>query len=318
MRAAAKVGCCLLLAASGDLYAQAYVYGFAARINDTEISNYTLDRNFEEYLRENDVNVAAIRYPERVRAMKQETLGLLIDQELLWQAAQARGTLAKEEEVNQVLEEMRAQYRSEELFLRTLTDEGYTQQSYREHLQRLVSARKYQDEVAADVEISDADIHTFYIENPDSFQMPATVRARHILVTVDPAAGEAAIQAAWDEMAEVVDQLAMGADFATLASVHSDDSSAAQGGDLGYFPRSQMVEPFENAAFSLRPGELSDVVETRFGLHLIKVEDRRDAELLPEDLARDQVRTHLRQLRRQEALDEELANLRAAAEIVIP
>ena len=318
MRAAAAAGCCLLLAGSGELYAQAYVYGFAAIVNGTEISNYTLDRNFEEYLRDNDINIGAIRYPDRVRDMKQETLGLLIDQELLWQAAQTRGTLASVEEVNQALEEMLTQYRSEDLFLRTLTDEGYTQQSYREHLQRLVSARKYQDEVAADVEISDADIHTFYIENPDSFQMPATVRARHILVTVDPAAGEAAIQAAWDEMAEVVDQLAMGADFATLASEYSDDSSAARGGDLGYFPRSQMVEPFENAAFSLQPGELSDVVETRFGLHLIKVEDRRAAELLPEDLVRDQAHTYLQQQRRQEALDAELANLRAAAEIVIP
>ena len=318
MRAVALVGCCLLLAGTGDLRAQAHVFGVAAKVNDIEISNSTLERNFEEYLRDNNVNVAAIRHPEPVKAMKQETLGLLIDQELLWQAAQRQGILASAEEVSQEFEEMRSQFDSEVLFLSRLTDEGYTEHSYRDHLTRLISARHYQEEVAAGVVISDADVHAFYMENPDSFRIPEAVRARHILVRVDLAAGERATQAAWDEMEDILERLAMGADFGTLASERSDDTSAARGGDLGYFVRGQMVEPFEDAAFALQPGELSDVVETPFGLHLIKVEDRRATQLVREELARDQVREHLQKLERQRLLEEGVAGLRAAARIEIP
>jgi len=74
---------------------------------------------------------------------------------------------------------------------------------------------------------------------------------------------------------DVLKQAKGGADFAKLAQQHSQDGSAAQGGDLGFFPRGQMVPPFDEAAFALKPGEVSEVVETTFGLHLITVTDRK-------------------------------------------
>lgn len=318
MRLAAVAACSVVMLGGGNLCAQPYVFGYAARVNDTVISNRALDQNFEEYLRDNNVNIGAIRYPDRIKAMKLETLGLLIDQELLWQAAEAEGTLASTREVDEALAEMRSQFRSDESFLNRLIDEGYTEESYRDHLFRLVSARKFREALVADIVVSDADIHTYYLENPERFRIPESVRARHILVAVKPTDGDAAMDAARARIETILERLELGADFAELASRFSDDSSAARGGDLGYFPRGQMVDSFEQAAFSLEPGELSDVVQTPYGLHLIKVESRQPSQIVDEELVREDVRNYLFERERAQRLEHELASLRAAADIEIP
>jgi peptidyl-prolyl cis-trans isomerase C len=318
MRDAALAVLVLLLSGSGDLRAQAYFFGYAAKVNDAVISTDTLDRNFEEYLRDNDVNIGAIRYPDRVRAMKQETLDLLIEAELLWQAAEREGMLATADEVDALLAEMRAQFPSDETFMRRLIDEGYTRESYREHLLHLASAHKYRESLVAGIVVSDADIHGYYIENPEAFRIPESVRARHILVAVDRAGGDAARKAAREKMENILYRLSMGEDFAALASELSDDSSAPRGGDLGYFTRGEMVESFDDAAFALEPGEVSDIVETVFGLHIIKLEDRRPAQLVSEELVREDLREYLFERKRAQALEQGLAALRAEAVIEIP
>jgi len=318
VRLAPLAACSILSLAGGNLCAQPYVFGYAAKVNDTVISNRALDQNFEEYLRDNNINIGAIRYPDRIKAMKLETLGLLIDQELLWQAAKKEGMLASTQEVDEALAEMRSQFRSDDAFQSRLIDEGYTEESYREHLFQLVSARKYHDSLIDDVAVSDADIHEFYLENPDLFRISDSVRARHILVAVRRADGEAAMEAAREKIETILERLESGADFAELASQFSDDSSAERGGDLGYFPRGQMVDSFEQAAFSLEPGEVSDVVQTPFGLHLIKIEDKKPPQIVDEELVREDVRDYLFERKRAQKLEDEMASLRAAAAIEIP
>ena len=96
-----------------------------------------------------DVNIAAVRNPDRVKGMRREALDLLIDQELAWQAAQKEKILATEAEVAEMVDAMRKNFKSEKSFLVKLRIEGYTEEGYREHVRRLVSARKYMDQVAA-------------------------------------------------------------------------------------------------------------------------------------------------------------------------
>jgi len=303
----------LALLTAGTVLAQAY--GLAARVNGVGISNETLEKNYEEYLRENNINVAAIRYPERVVAMKQETMDLLINQELLWQAAEQQGMVANPEEVSRALDDMQAQFRSEAAFRNKLAIEGYTLESYRTHLQRLVSARKYLDQVSAGVAVSADEVHAFYTENPDKFRLPELVRARHILLKLGPGAEAAAQQAVREKLAGILAQARNGDDFAALASRYSEDTSATEGGDLGFFARGQMVKPFEDAAFGLRPGEISEPVTTPFGLHLIKVEERQPARSVSEDEAREQIRTYLLGVKQQQAVDNEIRTLRSGAQI---
>ncbi len=107
------------------------------------------------------------------------------------------------------------------------------------------------------------------------FSKPEQVRASHILVKVAPQATREEKDAAREKIKEILEQAKAGKDFAALAKAYSECPSGEKGGDLGYFGRNEMVQPFEDVAFTLPVGVVSDVVETRFGYHLIKVTDKK-------------------------------------------
>ena len=132
--------------------------------------------------------------------------------------------------------------------------------------------------VMQETTVSDADLKEYYTQNKQSIGVPEQVRARHILFRVDPAAAESEKNAARARAEAVLKRLQAGEDFARLAAAHSDDESTrAKGGDLGYFAPGRMVPDFEDVAFYTDPGKISDVVETRYGFHIIKIEDHIEA-----------------------------------------
>lgn len=138
----------------------------------------------------------------------------------------------------------------------------------------------------AGVEITDAEIESYYKSHKSTFVIPEEIRASHILVET-PAEAQA-----------IVDALKNGADFAALASEKSiDTGSASYGGDLGYFRMGEMVQEFEDAAFALKIGETSDPVRTDYGYHVIRVADRRSAREFSLDEVRDDVVTMMKQER---------------------
>jgi peptidyl-prolyl cis-trans isomerase D len=127
------------------------------------------------------------------------------------------------------------------------------------------------EQVRNTVTVADADIQAFYNQNLSQYQTPAQVRASHILFKLD-GKDEKAVQAQAEEVLKKAK--APGADFAALARQYSeDDSNSMNGGDLDYFGRGRMVAEFEQAAFAMKPGEVSDLVKTAFGFHIIKVMD---------------------------------------------
>ena len=142
----------------------------------------------------------------------------------------------------------------------------------------------------ADVEPKDGEIAEYYELNKDErFASPEQVHARHILVKAAPSASEDAKAKARKKAEDLLAKVRDGGDFAALAKKNSEDTSAASGGDLGFFPRGTMTPPFEEAAFALEPGQISDVVQTPFGFHIIKVEERREAGPKPLDAVRAEV-----------------------------
>jgi len=160
---------------------------------------------------------------------------------------------ASPEEVAQYFERNKESYRTEpELQARYLR---FTPESYL-------------DKVA----LTDAELRDAYDSAPERFAIPQTVEARHILVKVAPDAAPEAAEKAREQLADVLKQARAGKDFAALAKQYSEDSTREQGGALGAFRREAMIQPFADVAFSLKPGEISEPVRTRFGWHLIKVE----------------------------------------------
>lgn len=120
---------------------------------------------------------------------------------------------------------------------------------------------------------TDEEIERFFINNKESFKEPEKVNAAHILFKVDNWSDEAAANKIYQKAKEVREQIVKGADFAKMAKKYSQDGTAANGGELGWFTKDQMVPEFEKAAFETKPGEISDVVKTQFGFHIIKVHD---------------------------------------------
>jgi peptidyl-prolyl cis-trans isomerase D len=137
--------------------------------------------------------------------------------------------------------------------------------------------RDYLDEVQP----TDMEIEDFYRLHQEDYKEAEKVRARHILFRIPPKAKTSDIQAIQKRADMVLDLARNGEDFAALARKYSQDSTAPKGGDLGYFTREDMVKPFSDSAFSLEKGEISDLVRTRFGLHIIKVEDIKEESIKP-------------------------------------
>ena len=138
---------------------------------------------------------------------------------------------------------------------------------------------RYENKIGA---FSDDDLQRYYRHNLDRFEIKEQVKAAHILLRVSKDADVKTIQKRHDFATELLKQLKAGAAFAQLAKTYSDDkSNAAQGGDLGTFGRGMMVSEFEKAAFALPPGQLSEIVQTAFGFHIIKVEKHIEAGFKP-------------------------------------
>jgi peptidyl-prolyl cis-trans isomerase C len=170
--------------------------------------------------------------------------------------------------------------------------------------------------------VTEAEAQKYYDENPDEFKIPEQVRASHILISTestDPNADPNQFKAQAREKAEgLLKQVKEGADFATVAKENSACPSAAQGGDLGKFGRGSMVPPFEEAAFGLKVGEISNLVETQFGFHIIKVTEHQDPNTVAFATAKDDLMNNLKMNKTRDAFRKYIASLQEKAAITYP
>jgi peptidyl-prolyl cis-trans isomerase D len=153
---------------------------------------------------------------------------------------------------------------------------------------------------SSSVTVSDREIKRYYDENSYQYSTPDQVKASHILFKTGPDKDEQAVR---QKAEEVLAQAKAGADFAELAKKYSEDTSAEKGGDLGFFSRGRMVPEFEEAAFSLPEGAVSDLVRTTYGFHIIKVTAHQAAFTRPLESVKEEIRSTLTQQKAQEEMD---------------
>ena len=151
-------------------------------------------------------------------------------------------------------------------------------------------------------EFTEDEIRDYYDSQPESFLQDERARARHILLRLPQNASPEREERVRSAAEDVLEQLHNGADFAAVAGEHSEDEGTAEsGGDLGFFPRGQMMPQFEEAAFSLPVGELSGLVRTALGIHILRVEERKEAGIKPLEVARQEVVDAMMEWKAQEA-----------------
>ena len=187
--------------------------------------------------------------------------------------------------------------------------------------QSVLHARLLEKKYPQELSVTDEAIKARYDETLQrDYSKPAKVRASHILIGTDGATAEEDKVAARKKAETVLAEArAPEADFAALAAQHSSCPSKTKGGDLGFFPRQgAMVEPFAAAAFALKTGEISDIVETRFGYHIIKVTDKKEAVVIPLERVSETIREQLKAERMDDLMQRHVAELRKTAKITYP
>jgi peptidyl-prolyl cis-trans isomerase C len=224
--------------------------------------------------------------------LKKEALETLIDRELLYQATQKKGIKIDEATLDGKFKE---RFPDEAKFKEILSRMNLTEAGLKSQFRKGMAIREFIDqEFVQKATISDKETKDYYEKFPQFFKQPEQVKASHILIKVDPKADESQKAEARKKLGEIRQKIKKGEDFAALAKASSECPSSAKGGDLGYFSRGQMVKPFEDVAFALKPGEVSDIVETEFGFHIIKVVDKKPETTIPYEEAKNRIEQRLK------------------------
>ncbi|HYT67207.1 MAG TPA: peptidylprolyl isomerase [Vicinamibacterales bacterium] len=285
-----------------------------ARVNGEAVKKEA----FEQMIKTIEARAGQPIPAERRDEILRGALDQMITYTLLSQESKNRGIKIEDAEIESKMAELKGKFPTQQAFEKALKDRGMTVDSLRNDARVDISVSKLMDaEVATVPGPSDAEAKDFYDKNPDKFKEEESVRASHILVRVDDKADAATKQKARAEIDSVLKQAKGGTDFAKLAQEHSQDGSAAQGGDLNYFPKGQMVPAFDKVAFELKPGQISDVVTTQFGYHIIKVVDHKAGRTVPFEEAQARIKEFLGGEKKKEHADAFIEGLKKKSKIEV-
>ena len=286
-----------------------------ALVNGVKISSKEYER--EVNLQLQHASQQGRKIPEAMLPkIKADILNNLIDREVLYQESQKKKIAVNTEELNNQIKIIKDRFSSQEEFEKIIAAMGVSEAELRSQIERNLAIRQLIDTQVIDkIMVSEADTKAYYDENPDLFKKPEQVKASHILIKVESDATDLQKSQARIEIAKIHQKLKDGQDFAALAKEFSQGPSAENGGDLGYFGRGQMVKPFEDAAFALKPGQISEIVETRFGYHLIKVVDKQPEGIMAYAEVKDRLNQHLKSQRIDREARNYIENLKKDAKI---
>lgn len=233
---------------------------------------------------------------EQTAVLKTNILESLIEREVLYQQSEKIGIQITDPNVDEQLVAIKKRFPSEDEYKNALMKMNLSEDEVKAQIKRGLAIRELiNQEITSKVVVTEEESKAYYAGNQQLFKQPEQIKASHILIKVDANADEAKKNEARKKIEEVQQKLKDGGDFAELAKEYSEGPSGPKGGDLGYFGRGQMVKPFEDAALALKPNEISDIVETRFGYHLIKVYDSKPERVMTYEEVKDRIMQRMKQ-----------------------
>ncbi|PIQ96638.1 MAG: hypothetical protein COV67_08445 [Nitrospinae bacterium CG11_big_fil_rev_8_21_14_0_20_56_8] len=286
-----------------------------AQVNGTNISKDPIIRELKKAIRTYKKKGMPLT-PEQEKTAARKLIEDEIDRTLLVQKAKAIGVDITNPMVESKMGEIKTQFKSDAVFEHTLADEGLTLDQYRVELKTdLYMEQVIRKEIQPAIRIDEKELKSFYDENKDKFGGEEKRRASVILIKVNPKGGPDAEIMARKKIESIYDQLKNGADFASMAQKHSQDSLKAKGGDLGYFARSQMFAPFAERAFKMKVEDLSEIFQTHLGFHILKLTDIKPDKIPAFDDVKKEIAGHLREMRAAEATRKYVQELRKTADV---
>ena len=287
----------------------------AARVNGAPIYKIDYDTALENFKQSNNIGPDT---PEDKRTeVDKIVMDGLIGTELLYQKAQATPITVAQTEVDRAVSQTKENMGEEglktELEKRKMVPEDLSNLVR----QNMMIQKLIQETIIGPLQVSDDEMKKFYDEHLTEMAEPESIEASHIMVksgAADPAEKKAEARKKIDEGLKRVKS---GEDFAAVAKTVSEDPSAANGGVLGSIRRGQTPPPFETAAFALAVGQMSDVVESQFGFHIIKVNAKHPAGTASFESAKAKIGEFLKQQKSQKAIEQMVDSLRSAAKVEI-
>jgi len=250
-----------------------------AKVDNIGITEEEFNMEFEVYKRINEQQLGegameqidADTGKTRAELLRDEIVEMLIIERIIEREAGKEGIVVNEDEIQEEIDGLVAMMGGEEEFEKSLEENNMSRKFLEDNLRRGLLINKHRENFMENTAIGQQEIETFFDENKDDL---VVVRASHILVKSE------------DEGNEVLKRLENGEEFEELAiELSADKGSGARGGDLGYFRKGDMIAEFEEAAFALNIGELSGLVKTEVGYHIILLEDKKDSlESLEDDI----------------------------------
>ncbi len=288
-----------------------------ARVNGQLIGQAEFDKVIES-------NIARFEaqnqqpFDEQYRSqLERQVLDGLITRAVLEQEAAEVGVTVTDERLQETLGQFMSQFPNESAYQMALEQEGFTEDEFITELRRQITIEELiRREVYDKITVSEEKMRSFYEGNPQYFEQSDQVTARHIILTTQGINDQNELASKRAELEGIRREIINGADFGEVARNRSEGPSAPDGGQLGTFSRGQMVPEFEEAAFALEPGEISEIVETQFGYHIIQVTDKVAARTETFEEARENIRFFLTEQEQNVAVQHYLTDLRQDAEIL--
>ena len=311
--------------------------GVAATVNGVEISEEDVTNQIEnirnqviQSMQNSDETLSAddawgqylVAVGETPESLREEVIDSLVDKELVKSGAADKGVTIDEEEVESYVKETSSQYESQEKWEKALSEAGITEDEYRDMIRTSLTDQALQEqftEAATADEASVLETAKTYVSYYDGAK-----RSSHILFKVEDTSDEAAMKEAREKAQEVLDRINSGEiDFADAAKEYSDDSSAENGGDVGWDRLNSFVTEYTTALDGLELDQVSDLVESEFGIHIIKCTEVFTApeELTSMDQIPEAFRTNIEDVAKSSATNDAyqkwIDEMKEAAEIVI-
>jgi parvulin-like peptidyl-prolyl isomerase len=279
---------------------------YLAEVNGTTIKYDQWLKTFQNSVSRYDNNTLSSMDQPAINALKNNVLKQMINSELLYQQATKNKIKITNDEINAEIDKIKENFSSPEEFDNILKTNNLTLNQLKEDIKRNLMITHIMDDTKSKVNITYDELKEYFKENEESFFEAEKVHARHILVETE------------EEALDIIRQLKEGiVDFAELAKEKSTGPSAENGGDLGFFTKGQMVKEFEDVAFALQPGEISDAVKTQFGFHIIKCEEKKDEHQSSFEESKEQINNFLRYQKENDAITKLISDLKENADVVI-
>lgn len=282
-----------------------------AMVNGSAITRADLDMEINRLLPQELYHRSVT--PEKQAEIEKKAIENLINAELFSMEAKRQGLKIDNSEFKKRIDSIKSSYQTKKAFEDALKKSGLTASVFEEKVRKGMMVEKL-IEKQVKVSLTDEELEDYYKKNTEKFKEPEAVRLRYIYIKINPSELDGKKKAK-ERAKEAYSRIKSDSDFAQIAQTYSNDMSRIKGGDVGFVHRGTMPQEIEKVAFSLKVGQVSEILETDIGFHIIKVEEKRASRHVRFKEIKDKLRKELTESLQKERLESLIKRLRENAKI---